>query len=351
MNVGLIGYPQSGKSTLYRAAARGKAKGDVTAVPVPDPRFAAVVAQVGPKKATPATVVVRDDVDPIAPVGKAFSQRFLDAARNADLLLHVIRSFESDSAAFHAPQDPQRDFDAVEVEMVLADLQLVESRLERLERTAQAKSPGSDEYLERMLLERVRSPLESGEPLRALAFDDVETGIARGFQFLSIKPIVAAFNVGESEAAAPGEGVEAAIARLVGRGVPAFAVCAPLEEELARLEPADQPEFLASLGLCESASDRLVRAVYDAMGLITFFTAGENETKAWPLRDGSTALKAAATIHTDIAKGFIRAEVTHWSDYEAWGSVAAAASAGKMSLEGKEYVVLDGDVLNIRNKS
>jgi hypothetical protein len=199
--------------------------------------------------------------------------------------------------------------------------------------------------------------------------------VARAFQFLSIKPVIAAFNVEETGIPSPprgeigergelgegsGGGTNPALLSLRSGSLPAgeggdrgeaFFVCATLEAEIAQLDPADQPAFLAEMGLTEPASARMIRAIYDAMGLITFFTAGDNETKAWPLRRGSNALKAAATIHTDIARGFIRAEVTSYADWEACGSLDAAKDAGKMRLEGKEYVVQDGDVLMIRNKS
>ena len=175
--------------------------------------------------------------------------------------------------------------------------------------------------------------------------------IVRNYQFLSAKPMVVAFNVGENEVSETPPAIQKQIERLKEKDAPAFTVCAPLEEEIAQLDPADQPEFLSSLGLTEPASAKVIRAVYDALGLITFFTAGENDTRAWPLRRGSNAVKAAGTIHTDIAKGFIRAEVVHFKEYAETGSLDAAYSQGKMSLEGKDYTIQDGDLLHIRNKS
>lgn len=336
MNVALIGYPQSGRSTLYRAASRGLAKGDVTAVPVPDPRFEAIVAQVKPKKQTPATVIFYDDLDAVSPTGRAFSQRLVDQAKKADLLLHVVRAFDSPVSPYHAEVDPKRDREAVEIELVLADLQIVENRLERLKRSTTLKTPGSTHYLEHQLFSRLRPALEEGTAIREMDLPEDDLAIVRNYQFLSAKPMVTVFNVGESGGSSePG----------------AYPVCATLEEEIAQLDAADQPEFLASMGLDEPASARMIRAVYDALGLITFFTAGENETRAWPLRRGASALKAAATIHNDIAKGFIRAEIVHYGDYAAAGSLDAAYSAGKMTLQGKEYVIQDGDLLHIRNKS
>ncbi len=351
MKVGLIGFGASGKSTLYRAASRGMAKGDVTSVPVPDPRFDAIVAQVKPKKVTPATVVLHDDLESASGGSKTFSQRFLDEARKMELLLHVVRGFESPISPYHAEIDPVRDEEAISVEIVLADLQIVENRLERLAKSLTAKNPGSPDYMEKQAFERIKGPLEDGIPIRAMELTEDEETICRNYQFLSAKPMVVAFNLSEGEVANPPQRILARIDELASKATPAFCVSAPIEEEIAQLDPADQAEFLADLGLSEPASDKVIRAVYDALGLITFFTAGENETRAWPLRKGSNAVKAAGTIHTDIAKGFIRAEVVHYSDYEAFGSLDKAYSGGKMSLEGKEYIVQDGDLLHIRNKS
>jgi len=351
MDVGLIGFPSAGKSTLFQAVSFGHGRGDVAAVPVPDPRFDAIVAQVKPKKITPATVILHDDIEDIQGAGKLFSQRFLDNAKKSDLLLHVVRAFESPMAPYHAPVDSARDVEAVEIELVLADLQIVENRLERLKKSMTVKTPGSADYLEKQLFERIHNPLGEGTPIRSMELDENDQTIVRNYQFLSAKPMVVAFNVGESEAAEPSAANKTVIEKLNAKGTPAFAVCATIEGEIAQLDAADQPEFLSSLGLTEPASARMIRAVYDAMGLITFFTAGENETRAWTVRRGSNAVKAAGTIHTDIAKGFIRAEVVSFTDYQAHGSLDAAYSAGKMRLEGKEYVVHDGDLLHIRNKS
>ncbi len=352
MKVGLIGFEGSGKSALYRAAARGQAKGDVTAVAVPDERFDTIVQQVNPKKITPATVIFHDDIEDVRGGSqKMFSQRFLDDARKMDVLLHVVRAFESPMAPFYDDVHPGRDREAIDVELVLSDLQIVENRLEKLAKSLNARSPGHADYLEKALFEKLKGPLEDGKPLRAMEFDEDEWTIIRNYQFLSAKQMVVAFNVGESEASTPSTKVQAEIDKLSSERTSAFAVCATIEQEIAELDASDQPEFLASLGLSEPASARMIQAIYDALGLITFFTAGENETRAWPLKKGSSALKAAGTIHTDIAKGFIRAEVVHYDDYLAHGSLDAAYSAGKMTLEGKDYVIRDGDLLHIRNKS
>lgn len=352
MKVGLIGYSQSGKSTLFAAAAQGQAKGDIHAVPVPDQRFDTIVAQVKPKKATPATVIFHDHIEAIqGGQTRMFSQKFLDEARKMDVLLHVVRAFESDTVAYHEDVDPMRDLEAVETEMILTDLAIVENRLERLKKSMNLKTPGHPDAAENELFHKLKPLVEDGKPIRSLDLDEEEQKIVRNYQFLSGKQTVVCFNVGEAEAAAPAAAIQARIASLKEIGTEAFSVCASLEEEVGQLDPADQPEFLASLGLTAPASHVVVRAIYDALGLITFFTAGENDTRAWPLRKGSSALKAAATIHNDIAKGFIRAEVVHYADYAEHGSLDAAYKANKMSLEGKEYVIQDGDLLHIRNKS
>lgn len=351
MKVALIGYESAGKSTLFQAAAGGQAKGELVSVPVPDDRFDAIVLQVKPKKITPATVMLQDGLDDAKGSGKVFTQKFLDEARKADLLLHVVRAFDSPTAPYHASIDPMRDREAIEVELVLMDLQMVENRLERLQKAVTAKSPGSPDYNDRILFERLKPELENGVALRRLEFSEDEAAIVRNYQFLSAKPVVVAFNVPEDEAGSPAASVLAAIDSIHKEGGAAFAVSAPLEAEIAQLDPADQADFLSSMGLTEPAGKRLVQAVYEALGLITFFTAGENETRAWPLRRGSNAVKAAGTIHTDIAKGFIRAEIVHYDDYAAAGSLDAAYSSGKMSLQGKEYIIQDGDLLHIRNKS
>jgi len=352
VKVAVIGFGQSGRTTLYRAASRGQAKGDVTAVPVPDPRFDTIVAQVKPKKQTPATVILHDDLEPVqGGAQKMFSQRFLDEARKADVYLHVVRAFESPTSPYHDDINPQRDLEAVDVEMIVTDLGVVENRLERLKKSQNVKTSGHSDMQEQILFTRIKEPLENGTPMRDMEFDEEELKIVRNYQFLSAKPTVLAFNVGEDEAATPGPAVAKLIAEQMAKGTQAFAVCATIEEEIAQLDPADQPEFLESLGLKEPASHRVVQAMYDALGLITFFTAGENDTRAWPLKRGSSALKAAGTIHNDIAKGFIRAEVVHYADYVEAGSLDAAYKANKMHLEGKEYVIQDGDLLHIRNKS
>lgn len=352
MKVGLLGFTSSGKSTLYRAAARGQAKGSVTAVPVPDERYDKIVAQVNPKKATPATVIFHDDLGSI--IGdspKKFPQLLIDQARKMELLLHVVRAFDTPSAPYYTDIDPIRDQKTVEEELIVIDLQIVENRLDRLKRSNTSKNPGSQDYLDKVLFEKLIEPLSNGIPLRKIELSEDEQTVLRNYQFLSAKPLVVAFNVGEHDMNPIPSYLKDYIEKLSSEGIMAFCVTATIEEEISQLDPQDQKEFLESLGLHEPASARIIRSIYDALGLITFFTAGEGETRAWPLAKGSTSLKAADTIHSDIARGFIRAEVVHYEDWLTTGSLDAAYSNHKMRLEGKEYIVKDGDLLHIRNKT
>ncbi len=346
MEVGLIGFTGSGKSTLYRAAAGGHPKGDLTAVPVPDERFQKIVEQVKPKKVTPATVVLHDNFGSFQRHNtKKLSQSTIDSMRKAELLLHVVQAFDA------LEEDATKDQQSVEEELILIDLQIVENRLERLKKSLQAKSPGTTEYLEKVLFEKLMEPLSEGKALRELSLESEDLQVLKNYQFLSAKPMIVAFNVAEDQVNVCPPEILTFIHSLSQKGIPGFIVCATLEEELAQLDPGDQPEFLASLGLTEPASAKVIRAVYDALGWITFYTAGENDTRAWPLPKGSSAVEAAATIHTDIAKGFIRAEIVHYADWLAAGSLDTAYHLGKMHLEGKDYVIQDGDLLHIRNKS
>lgn len=351
MKVALIGYSLSGRSTLYRAAARGLAKGEVTAVPVPDSRFDEIVAVVKPKKVTPASVVLQDGLDAIQKEGKAFSAKLMDGAKQADALLIVLRAFDQPALGDEAAADPHGELEEIVTELIVADLQIAESRRERLQKQATSRQAGHSDYIERMFMDRIIPHLEGGGLLRKFEMTEEEQKSAKNFQFLTAKPIVIAINASDADLREPSEAVQSTLEDAGKRGFEAFVVCAPIEEEIGLLDESDRAEFLDDLGISEPASNRLIQSVYDAQGLITFYTAGESETRAWPLKKGSSALKAADTIHSDIAKGFIRAEIVHFADWQEAGGWDEAKAAGKMTLEGKEYVIQDGDLLHIRNKS
>jgi GTP-binding protein YchF len=339
LKVGLVGFAGAGKTTLLHAVSGGHRSGDLAAVPVPDPRFDKICEAVKPKKRVPATVEIMDNAATLRDSGSQAG--FAEAARRVDLLLHVVREFDSPTAPFHAEPNPARDHDALETELVLADLGIVENRLSRLAKSHGSKQPGHADYLEKQVFEKVQPSLEEGTPIRGMDLTEEEMERLRGYQMLTAKPMAIAINCAEN-----------AIRNRTDFEQhckdPIFRICAEIEKEISTLDPSERQEFLSDLGIESPASEAMVRSVYSALGLITFFTAGENITQAWPLKEGSTALKAADTIHTDIAKGFIRAEITHYADFERVGDVKACYSQGLMRLEGKDYVVRDGDIINIR---
>lgn len=343
MKVGFIGYSRCGKTTLFDAIAAGRKRGDLAAVPVTDHRFERLCDSVKPKKRTPATVEVLDNAANVPEGGDGGG--FAEAARQMDLLLHVVREFDSPSVPFHSEPDPARDHASVETELLLADLQLAENRLSRLEKEPSAKSPGSSEYAERSVLAKVKPRLEEGLPLRKQELSDEEGDLLGGFHLLTMKPLIVVINCSLDRISADSE----CEMQMREDGQAVFRICAQIEKEIYQLEPADRKEFMRDLGIEQPASESVVRAVYEALGLITFFTATEKEARAWPLRKGSTALKAAGTVHTDMAKGFIRAEVVRYDDFERLGDIKSCYTQKIMKLEGKDYVVQDGDIIRIRH--
>jgi ribosome-binding ATPase len=343
MKAGLVGYAQSGKTTLFNAltglhktGAGGRGQVNLGAIKVPDARIDALSAIFKPKKTTYAEVRF---VDVPGPTGKGsgLDTDSLRALAEVDAFCVVVRGFTALDGSAADPERELRDFDA---ELVLHDLAIVEKRLERL-RKEQHK--GSAEFHE---LERLRVHLDQGLPLRAMRWSEPEEKELAHFDFLSRRPALVVVNVAEDQAASPPAPAVEAAAR--ERGAEAISLCAAVEAEIAELDPAEQPEFLASLGLAEPVRARFIRAAYHLLDLVSFFTVGEDEVRAWPIRRGDRAPRAAGRIHSDLERGFIRAEVTHYEDFIAAGSEAKARQEGKHRLEGKEYVVKDGDILNIR---
>ena len=356
LRAGLIGLPATGKTTLFRLmtsardAARpgqGKAEANVGVSRVPDPRLDRLTTMYTPRKRTPATVEFAD----LAGAGhQAGAKDLLDVApfRNADALVHVVRLFADDSVPHPAGSiDASRDVRLMEDELLLADLVVVERRLERLEKDLK-KSATAELKREQELLLEFRRALESGQPLRALALTADDVKRLRGFQFLSAKPLLIVLNVDESNIStldAAGAGLGAIADNVATRTVP---LCAKIELEISELEPADARAFLDDLGLSESGLDRVIRASYDLLGYLSFFTVGDDECRAWSIPRGTPAQLAAGEIHTDIQRGFIRAEVVAYDDLIARGSMAACRDHGQVRLEGKDYVVKDGDIINFR---
>jgi hypothetical protein len=359
LRTALIGYPATGKTTLFRLmtsaheaprASHGKLEATLGVARVPDPRLDVLTAMYNPRKRVPATVEFADI--PGRPSGTG-ADALLDVAayRSADALVHVVRSF-TDPAIPHAAGslDPHRDVRAMEDELILADLAVVEKRLERLAKDLM-KSRTADLEKEQQILLRCRPHLENGAPLRALELGGDDRRRLRGFQFLSAKPLLLVLNVDEGDLSAGLDGLlqRHGLAELAaGPQTRAVALGAKIELEIAQLEAADAAAFLADLGLSASGLDRVIRASYELLGYISFFTVGEDECRAWSIPRGTVAQAAAGEIHTDLSRGFIRAEVVAYDHLVARGSMGACRDHGEVRLEGKEYTVLDGDILNVR---
>jgi GTP-binding protein YchF len=360
LRAGLIGFPSSGKTALFQlltsareAPRAGKSEANVGVSRVPDERLDKLSALFNPKKHTPATVEFAD----IAGAGGARTgaQALLDVApfRNADALLHVIRMFRDPSVPHPAGSvDPARDARAMEDEVILADLGVVERRLERLERDLK-KANSPELRKEQEILLRCRSALDEGRPLRGLSFEGDDAKRLRGFQFLSAKPLLIVLNLDEEDLPRAHEAVQLAGLEAFMQGVGAAAravpICAKIELEIAQLEPADASAFMSDLGLRESGLDRVIRASYDLLGYISFFTVGEDECRAWSIPRDTPAQLAAGEIHSDIQRGFIRAEVVKHEHLLARGTLAACRDHAELRLEGKDYIVADGDVINFRH--
>lgn len=358
LHAALIGFPATGKSTLFQlmtsAKDAPKGKGD-TAVgisKVPDARLDRLTAMFNPKKRVPATIEFTDIVAP----GRTGAAALVDVAgyKNADALVHVVRAFR-DPAVPHSSGtvDPARDAQAMEDELILADLGVVERRLERMEKDlTKNKSPELDK--EKDLLLKCKAALENGQPLRALGLAAEDLRRLRGFQLLSAKPLLVVINLDEADVEAATSVARAAEATamtafLSREGTRAVPLCAKIELEIAALDTADADAFLKDMGLSESGLDRVIRASYDLLGYMSFFTVGEDECRAWSIRRSTVALDAAGDIHSDISRGFIRAEVVGYDAFIARGSMAACRDSGELRLEGKEYVVQDGDIINFRH--
>jgi GTP-binding protein YchF len=347
LRAGLIGFPASGKTALFqlltsaREAPRpaGKQDANVGVSRVPDPRLDQLTALFNPRKHTPATVEFADMGG--AAAGKTGAAALLDVApfRNADALLHVVRMFRDPSVPHAAGSvDPARDVRTMEDEVILADLGVVERRLERLERDLKKAGAAPELKKEQEILQRCRTLLEEGKPLRDLALPAEDARRLRGFQFLSAKPLLIVLNLDEEDLPQADRAVELAGLQdfVKGANTRAVPICAKIELEIAQLDPADATAFMSDLGLRESGLDRVI-------------TVGEDENRAWSIPRGTNAQNAAGEIHTDIQRGFIRAEVCRYEHLLSRGTLAACRDHAELRLEGKEYIVLDGDVINFRH--
>jgi GTP-binding protein YchF len=359
LRAALIGFGSSGKSTLFQLmtsvretgrASHGKGEATIGISKVPDARLDRLTAMYNPRKRVPATV---EFTDLAMPAGTGGAATLVDVAayKNADALVHVVRAFHDPSVPHPSGAvDPARDAQAMEDELILADLGVVERRLERLEKDLK-KNRSADLERERDVIVLCKGALEEGRPLRALDLEGDDLKRLRGFQFLSAKPLLVVINLDESHLA---QGIDRAVevtgltSFLSRASTAAVAVCAKIELEIAQLESADAAAFLGDLGLAESGLDRVIRATYDLLGYMSFFTVGEDECRAWSIARQTPAQLAAGEIHSDIARGFIRAEVVGYDALVARGSMAACRDHGEVRLEGKEYIVQDGDIINFR---
>ncbi|MGH0031111.1 MAG: redox-regulated ATPase YchF [Myxococcota bacterium] len=341
MKIGLVGYPGSGKSTVFGALTgmavdTGYAKSDkanLGTVKVPDARVDALAALYSPKKTTYAEITFSDLG---AAPAEGIDRKALNAMRSVDALCQVLRAFPNDAGE---PGDPGAELAGLETETILADLEVVEQRVARL------RKDRSDAN-ELALLERVQAWLEDAKCVRDLELSDDEQKALSGYALLSGKPLLLVLNVAEDAVAEPPPADVAAAAEERGLGL--VVLSAAVEMEIAQLDAGEQQEFIESLGLAEPARDRFVRAAFDLIDLISMLTAGPDECRAWPVGRGTPAPKAAGKIHSDIERGFIRAEVIPWEALVEHGSEAKCRDAGVLRVEGKDYVVQDGDVVNFR---
>jgi GTP-binding protein YchF len=363
VQIAIVGLAGSGKTTVFNTLTRGHADTggygaltlNIGAVKVPDDRLDRLAEIFAPRKIVHADVTYVDlPAPPASHEGRVGTEELpaehLARLREADALVHVVRAWEDPSLP-HATGsvDPLRDIRALDDEFVLADLAVAERRLERLATSGRHGTPAEREAneRERVILERLRAALEDGTPIRDVELDPDEQKAIRGFRFLTEKPVLVLLNVGEGDLADADALVAQVRDAYAHRHALVAALSAKIEMELGELEPDEAGVFMEELGLTESSLGRVIRLSYELLGLISFLTAGPDEVRAWPVPAGSNAVDAAGTIHTDLARGFIRAEVVPFDDLVALGSTAEARRHGKLRAEGKTYEIRDGDVIEV----
>lgn len=361
LEVGIVGLPNVGKSTLFNAITKAGAEAanypfctiepNVGVVEVPDERLWKLAEMYKPKKTTPAAMRFVDIAGLVkgASQGEGLGNKFLSHIRQVDAVAQVVRCF-ADSNITHVEGglDPLRDIEIINTELCLADLETIEKRIERTHKLV--KSGDKKAQAELAVLNRIREMLEQAQPARRVEMTEDEAVLIRDLNLMTLKPVLFVANISEDEIASPDDNqyVQQVKEYAAQEGAEVIAVSAKVESEIAELDDEEAKEFLGELGLDESGLDKLIKASYKLLGLMNFFTAGEDEVRAWTIKKGTKAPQAAGKIHTDIERGFIRAEIVSYDDLMAAGSNAAAREKGNVRLEGKEYVMQDGDVTYFR---
>jgi len=354
MKLGIVGLPNSGKTTLFNALTRsnlptgaatsGQFEVHTAVVPVPDARVDQLKAMYNPKKTTYTQMTYVDIGGLDKGVGDGgLKGQFRNELSGLDGFVHVVRAFADENVPHpYDSIDPARDVAILDGEFLLSDLVTVETRIERLDADLKRKGKAGDKPLadELEVMERLKAQLEAGQPLRDLGLTEDEIKPLRGFGFLTLKPVLIVLNIDETQ--------RAMTLPYDHRDSQVVSLQAGIEAELSQLDPADAEVFMAEYDIVELSADKVIRLSYELMQIHSFFTVGEDEVRAWSVRIGATAPEAAGAIHSDLQKGFIRAEVFHYTDLMAAGSEAALRATGKFRLEGREYIVKDGDIVHIR---
>ena len=360
MKAGIVGLPNVGKSTLFNCLSNAKAQSanfpfctiepNIGVVNVPDIRLEKLEELVNPEKVIPATVEIVDIAGLVkgASKGEGLGNQFLANIRETDALLHVLRCFDNDNIIHvDASIDPVRDKETIDIELQLKDLETVQKRLERVKRTA--KTGNKEAQLELEVLLKVEQTLLQGTSVRTLSFNEKELEFISPLQFITIKPVLYVCNVDESSAVSGNSYVDMVKEAVKDEDAEVIILAVGTEADISELEDYDERQlFLEDIGLKEAGVSRLIRSAYKLLNLQTYFTAGVKEVRAWTIPIGATGPKAAGVIHTDFEKGFIRAETISYEDYVTYGNEAKVKEAGKMRVEGKEYIVQDGDVMHFR---